>query len=136
MTSILALSDALLRSSGADLTEGTVAVRPAAGPADVLLAVLPGQAVGVVEADLDADPGGETVSGLGDAPLPEGAVGVCLTGLETDVPDTGVTGVTAGPVPRPAPHRGPHTPVLGVRGPVAGDPREARGTAAGWLVVD
>ena len=31
---------------------------------------------------------------------------------------------------------GPHTPVLGVRGPVAGDPREARGTAAGGLVVD
>ena len=32
--------------------------------------------------------------------------------------------------------RGPHTPVLGVRGPVPRDPGEAGRAAAGWLVVD
>ena len=94
--------------------------------------------MGVVEADLDADSGRLTGSRLCDAPLPQGAVCVCLTGLETDVPHTGVTRVTVHrtAVARPTTHRGPHTAVLGVRGPVPRDPGEAGRAAAGWLVVD
>ena len=110
-----------------NLAEWAVGVAPTAGPAHVLLAVLSGETVRVVEADLDADPGLRRPGpGLGDAALPQGAVGVCPALLETHVPHTGVVSNTdraagAG-VGRRAAQRGPHTPVLGVRGPVAGDP--------------
>ena len=124
MTAVLALPDAPLRPGGTDLSEGTVAVRPTARPADVLLAILPGQTVGVVEADLDANFRLPAGLGLCDAPLAQGTVGVRLTGLETDVSHTGVAGVTPSPgtaIPRPAAHGCPHTAVLRVRGAVTGD---------------
>ena len=124
MTAVLALPDAPLWPGGTDLSEGTVAVRPTARPADVLLAILPGQTVGVVEADLDANFRLPAGLGLCDAPLAQSTVGVRLTGLETDVSHTGVAGVTASPgtaVARPAAHGCPHTAVLGVWGSVTGD---------------
>ena len=155
VTSLLALPCALPRPRTADLTERTVAVRPAetnvsgpseklwarsdflrfglfplpshppaAGPTDVLLAELAGQAVGVVEADLDADPGvgARGGLGLGDAALAQRAVRVGAAALQTHVPHAAVAGpAAAAAVARAAAYGGPHAAVLGVRGAVTGD---------------
>ena len=122
MTAVLALPDGVLGPPAADLTEGAVRVWPAAGPTHIVLAVLARQAVRVIEADLDADPGLEALGpGLGDAALPQGAVRVGAALLEADIPDTGVFTHTRAwdwaAVTRAAQRR-PHTAVLRIRRPV------------------
>ena len=69
--------------------------------------------MGVIEADLDADPGllppGPS---LGDAALPQGAVRVSAALLETDISDTSVVTDTRGAAVTGAAQGGPHTAVL------------------------
>ena len=81
----------------ADLPEGAVGVRPAAGPAHVVLAVLARQAVGVVEADLDADLVAAAAAAAAawclprlDAALAQGALAVAVARLEAGVADADV----------------------------------------------
>ena len=88
------------------------------------LAVLARQAVRVVEADLDADPGvgARGGLGLGDAALAQRAVRVGGAALQTHVPHTAVAGPTAAAAVAGAAADGcPHAAVLGVRGAVTGD---------------
>ena len=95
MTSIFALSDAVLWATATNLAKRTIAVRPTSRPAHILLTVLARQTVGVVEADLDADPGvAPCTVRLRDAPLAQGTVCVCATLLETNISDTTVASGT------------------------------------------
>ena len=96
------------------------------------LAVLARQAVRVVEADLDADPGvgARGGLGLGDAALAQRAVRVGGAALQTHVPHTAVAGpaaAAAAAVARAAADGCPHAAVLGVRGAVTGDSWGLRG---------
>ena len=90
------------------------------------LAVLARQAVRVVEADLDADPGvgARGGLGLGDAALAQRAVRVGGAALQTHVPHAAVArpaAAAAAAVARAAADGCPHAAVLGVRGAVTGD---------------
>ena len=96
------------------------------------LAVLARQAVRVVEADLDADPGvgARGGLGLGDAALAQRAVRVGGAALQTHVPHAAVArpaAAAAVAVARAAADGCPHAAVLGVRGAVTGDSWGLRG---------
>ena len=117
VTAILALSDTLLWSRATDLTKWTVAVRPTAWPAHILLTVLSCQTVSIIETYLDTHPGiCSGVTGVfSDTPLTQSTVSVSATLLQTHISDTAVLLTTAGAVTcwtSCTTHWCPHTPML------------------------
>lgn len=122
-------------SPNTNLAKGTVGVPPAScqthpiaiAIAQTLLTELASQAVGVVEADLDA--------ASVDTPFAQAAFRVNLTVWQAQVSDTGLAWGTGCTCVRGTLGGGANTPVGGIRDSVARDAREAGRAGTDWVTV-